>query len=173
MLCLVIGEIFLFIQIGGQIGALMTILLVFTTAFFFLSLMRRQGFAAFTQAYADLARGAPPFIALGEGVLILLAGLLLLVPGFLTDAIGFLLLIPPIRQFMAEFVIGGIIPVDIFSELLKNRPKQQGFEEQENVYSESHFDIDNENKPKPDPQMRENGDIIDTDFNVEDERNSR
>lgn len=144
LLCLVIGEIYLFIQIGGQIGALTTILLIFATALLGLALMRQQGLTAFTQAHADLVRGVPPFVALGHGVLILFAGLLLLVPGFLTDIIGFLLLLPPIRQFIAEFIIGGIIPIDIFSELAKNRPK-----------------------------TGENGDIIDADFNVEDERNSK
>jgi len=144
LLCLVIGEIYLFIQIGGQIGALATILLIFATAILGLALMRQQGLTAFTQAHADLVRGVPPFVAIGHGVLILFAGLLLLVPGFLTDTIGFLLLVPPIRQFFAEMIIGGWIPIDIFSELVK-----------------------------PSPKTAENGDIIDADFQAEDERDPR
>ncbi|MDD9798107.1 MAG: hypothetical protein OXT03_03230, partial [Alphaproteobacteria bacterium] len=90
-----------------------------------------------------------------------------------------------IRQFMAEFVIGGWIPIDIFSELTKNPPQQGEFDKQEGFDEQSgfderkkddespQFDINSTDRQKPHQQMDENGDIIDADFNVEDERNPK
>lgn len=90
-------EIVLFIKIGGLIGLLPTIAIVILTALLGSWLLRREGLAALARLEAALARGQDPSPALIDGVLILAAGLLLLTPGFFTDTLGFLLLLPPTR----------------------------------------------------------------------------
>ena len=75
-------EIYLFIEIGGALGAGWTIVLIFLTAAIGVSAMRRQGLAVLQEAQAAQHAGRPPLAAVAHGVLILLGGLLLLVPGF-------------------------------------------------------------------------------------------
>lgn len=90
-------EIALFIQIGGEIGVAATILWVLLSAVLGVWVMRRQGAAAM----ADLQRAVEEFRDPGQpiahGALIMLGGGLLVLPGFFTDAMGILLLIPPVR----------------------------------------------------------------------------
>ncbi|MEN8176341.1 MAG: FxsA family protein [Pseudomonadota bacterium] len=93
-----LAELYLMIRVGDQIGALSTVLLVVFTAVVGVALVRRQGFAVLTRVQATLARGEPPALEMMEGALLLVAGLALLVPGFATDALGFLLLVPPLRE---------------------------------------------------------------------------
>jgi len=95
-----ITGIALFILIGGEIGVGATILWVLLSAVLGVWVMRRQGAAAM----ADLQRAAAEFRDPGQpiahGALIMLGGGLLLLPGFLTDALGILLLIPPVRGLL-------------------------------------------------------------------------
>jgi len=90
-------EIALFIQLGGVIGVWATIALVIITAFLGAVLLRAQGFAAMTRLQNSMAEGGDPRGPLAHGVMILIAGMLMLTPGFFTDTIGFLLLLPPVR----------------------------------------------------------------------------
>jgi UPF0716 protein FxsA len=91
-------ELYLLIEVGSVIGALPTILLSVFTAILGGALVRWQGFSVLFRAQSAMAREEVPAIELMEGALLLLVGLALLLPGFITDAIGFLLLIPPLRQ---------------------------------------------------------------------------
>jgi len=95
-------EIYLLIQVGEVIGALPTIFMVVFTAVLGVALLRWQGLVTLTRMQASMARGELPAIAMIEGVFLLVAGALLLTPGFFTDGIGFALLIPPIRRFLAQ-----------------------------------------------------------------------
>ncbi|MEM7508422.1 MAG: FxsA family protein [Pseudomonadota bacterium] len=90
-------EIALFIEIGGWIGLWPTIATVILTALIGTLLLRQQGFAALNDLQTRLSEGRDPSSALAHGAMILIAGIVLLTPGFFTDAIGFLLLIPPVR----------------------------------------------------------------------------
>lgn len=94
-------EIFLLLKVGSLIGALWTVLLVVLTAVIGVSLLRMQGISTINRLQACTARGEPPAIPLIEGAFLLFAGALLLTPGFFTDGIGFLLLIPSVRQRLA------------------------------------------------------------------------
>ncbi len=97
-------EIALFIQIGGLIGLWATLGIVVATAFLGTWLVRSQGareVANLRQSFAELRDPSEP---LANGAMILLAGALLLTPGFFTDAIGFALLIPPVRAATFRFV---------------------------------------------------------------------
>tara|TARA_R110000850_G_scaffold259233_2_gene386041 strand:- start:584 stop:1069 length:486 start_codon:yes stop_codon:yes gene_type:complete len=90
-------EIALFIQVGGAIGLWPTLAIVVATAFIGTFLIRAQGAAAMERLRTALSRGQDPSGALADGAAILLAGALLLTPGFFTDALGLALLFPPTR----------------------------------------------------------------------------
>ena len=91
-------EIYLLVEIGARIGAPWTILLVVLTAIVGAWLVRVQGLATWRRFQASLARNELPATALAEGLCLLIAGALLLTPGFFTDAVGFACLIPPLRR---------------------------------------------------------------------------
>jgi len=93
-------EVLLLLEIGSRIGTLNTILLIILTGILGAYLMRFQGFAVFRKIHEDLGRGIPPGNEIMEGALVLAGGILLLTPGFFTDAIGFLLLIPRTRRYL-------------------------------------------------------------------------
>src|SRR3546814_9351477 len=93
-------EIALFIQVGGLIGLGPTLLAVLITAIAGTALVRAQGLKTLQTARAALDRGDSPAPQLFDGVCILFGGLLLLTPGFFTDAVGLLLLLPPVRGLL-------------------------------------------------------------------------
>ena len=93
-------EIYLLIKVGGVIGALPTVVLVVLTAVLGAFLLRLQGFSTMNRMRANMMRGRLPTMEIMEGAALLLAGALLLTPGFFTDAAGFLLLIPPLRRHL-------------------------------------------------------------------------
>ena len=103
-------EITLFVQIGGAIGLGWTLLVILATAMLGARAIRRQGIDALARAQAQMANGKPPVGEIVHGVLILMAGILLLTPGFMTDALGFLLLVPATRLFVLELAAGFILP---------------------------------------------------------------
>jgi len=94
-------EIFLFIEIGSAIGAFQTILLIIITAVVGVALLRQQGLSTLQKVQQQMQHGELPAVGMLEGIMLFFAGALLLTPGFFTDVIGFLLLIPPLRKAMA------------------------------------------------------------------------
>ncbi len=98
-------EIAAFIKIGEAIGVLPTLLGCVVTAIIGAALVRHQGFGVIAKAQGSIARGEMPVDQLGDGVFILIAGILLMTPGYVTDAMGFLLLIPPLRRRIARAAI--------------------------------------------------------------------
>lgn len=95
-------EIFFLIQVGQVIGAGWTIFLVVATAVIGAFLLRLQGFQTLHRAQTSMARGELPATEMLEGLCLLISGALLLTPGFVTDALGFLLLTPPVRQLLIK-----------------------------------------------------------------------
>ena len=93
-------EIYLLITVGGFIGALPTILIIISTAIIGTYLLRAQGIATIQKAQSNLLQGQLPAFELLEGMLILIGGVLLLTPGFFTDTIGFIFLIPILRKYI-------------------------------------------------------------------------
>lgn len=104
-------EIAGFVAVGRQLGIVATLLLVLASAGFGLWLIRRQGIATVRRAVESLNRREAPFKAGFDGLALALAGVLFLIPGFLTDILGFLLLMPPIRDGIWRFLAGRIGPV--------------------------------------------------------------
>ncbi len=92
-------ELAILIQVGRLTSVVATIAIVVLTGVIGAALARRQGFATLQRIRSEIAAGRIPANELAEGLLILLAGLLLITPGFLTDLLGFALLIPPSRRF--------------------------------------------------------------------------
>ncbi len=90
-------ELLLLIELGGLIGPLLTVAVIVITGAAGASLARWQGLSVLRQVQREMAGGQLPAGALVDGVIILIAGALLMTPGFLTDIVGFLLLVPGVR----------------------------------------------------------------------------
>lgn len=120
LLGLPLVEIALFVVIGGAIGLWPTLACVVLSAALGLSVLRGQGLQAMTRLQASMARGEDPAGPMADGAMLMLAGLLLLAPGFLTDAVGAALLFAPVRARVFAFagprmarrvvVVGGLRP---------------------------------------------------------------
>lgn len=93
-------EIYFLITVGSAIGAALTIALIIFTALLGAVLVRAQGFSTFVRVQNQLAQGEMPALEILEGLFLLVAGALLLTPGFFTDAIGFAFLTPPLRRWI-------------------------------------------------------------------------
>ena len=98
-------EIYLFIEVGGAIGAAATIGIVILTAVAGAWLFRAQGLSTLDRARNSMAQGQVPAMELMEGVFLLLAGAFLLTPGFFTDALGFAFLVPPLRRGLIQLAL--------------------------------------------------------------------
>ena len=94
-----LAEIYVLVSVGQAIGGLSTVLLVVITAFIGTSLLRQQGWSTMAKAQQSMAEGRTPAMEMLEGVVILVSGILLLTPGFLTDGLGLLGLMPWSRHY--------------------------------------------------------------------------
>jgi len=99
-------EIGLFIEVGGAIGVWPTIAVVVLTAIAGTGLLRHQGLGALSRMQAGVEHGEVPLGPVFDGFCLLAAGALLLTPGFFTDAVGFLLFVPPLRRALGRFLAG-------------------------------------------------------------------
>lgn len=99
-IALPLAEIGVFITVGQRIGVGMTLGLILLTAVLGAVLLRQQGFAVLQRAQRQFDRGSIPVLEVFEGLCLLVAGVLLLTPGFITDGLGALLLLPPVRQML-------------------------------------------------------------------------
>ena len=110
-------EIFLMIKIGGKIGALNTIALIFLTAIIGLYYARVQGLQTLRSGIINLYQNKAPVYELLSGASIAFAALLLIIPGFFTDLIGFFLLIPFLRNTFFKLILKK-------NEKIKNKENQ-------------------------------------------------
>ena len=97
-------EIFLMIKIGGEIGALNTVALIFLTAIIGIYYARIQGLQTLRSGITNLYQNKVPVYELISGASIAIAALLLIIPGFFIDALGFILLIPFTRNMLFKLV---------------------------------------------------------------------
>jgi len=105
-------EIYLLIKVGGVIGALPTVALVVFTAVLGSWLMRVQGLSTLNRVRTMLMNGEVPAVEALEGVALLIGGALLLTPGFFTDTLGLLAMVPPVRRrFIVWMLKRGVIRV--------------------------------------------------------------
>jgi len=128
-----IVEIYLLIKIGSQIGAITTILLIFTTAIVGVYYAKYEGLNTLKSGFLQLSKNEVPTYQVLSGAAIAFAALLLIIPGFLTDILGFLMIFPISRKF-------------IFSKIIKN---QNFKKEQKNNFIDGEFeDIDDDENDK-------------------------
>ena len=102
-------EISLFIEIGSFVGSFNTILLIFTTALIGVYFVRQQGISTYSKLYNQLQNQEAPIQTMFEGLVILISGILLITPGFFTDALGFLGLIPLTRVIFIKIVANSVL----------------------------------------------------------------
>lgn len=108
LLLLPLAEIAVYIKVGGLLGVWPTIALTLATAILGIALVRMQGVMLLMDVRKAVARGELPAHSALEGVVLLICGALLLVPGFISDALGFLGLIPPLRRMLVKRIAPGI-----------------------------------------------------------------
>jgi len=95
-------EIFLLIKIGSQIGAITTILLIFTTAIVGIYYAKYEGLNTLRSGFSQISKNKTPTYEMMSGAAIAFAALLLIIPGFATDILGFLIIFPISRNFFLE-----------------------------------------------------------------------
>ena len=115
-------EMYILIEVGGFIGALNTIGLVLLTALLGLMLLRQQGFRTLLNARNKLMQAELPTEELVTGIFLAVGGALLLTPGFVTDFIGFMCLLPFTRSFLMSLIATSFFDVSGFSQ--KKEEKQ-------------------------------------------------
>jgi len=111
-------EIYFLIQVGSAIGAFPTVGLILVTAILGAYLFRLQGLTTVQRVQASLSRGEIPAVEMIEGAMLLVSGALLLTPGFVTDAVGFLCLVPGLRRNFARSILE--------SQFINHSPFQSG-----------------------------------------------
>ena len=97
-------EIYLFIQIGGQIGAINTILIILLTAVIGIYFVRMQGLSTLKSGATQIYRNQIPIYELISGAALAIAALLLIIPGFATDIVGFFLVMPVTRNIIFKYL---------------------------------------------------------------------
>tara|TARA_A100001234_G_C12278264_1_gene239942 strand:- start:46 stop:471 length:426 start_codon:yes stop_codon:yes gene_type:complete len=136
-LILIIGipliEVYLFIKIGSQIGAFNTVLLILTTAIVGIAYVRYEGFNTLKSGISHLVKNELPVYEIISGTTLAFAALLLIFPGFATDLVGILLVIPLTRKI-------------ILNRFIKN--KRQNVKENKNFIEGDYEDISDDNDKK-------------------------
>jgi UPF0716 protein FxsA len=146
LLAIPIVEIAVFIAVGDSIGIYYTLLMILVTAILGSILLRIEGFRVLGKIREEMAAGRMPAKEMTSGVMILVAGILLLTPGFVTDTIGFLLFLPPVRSAIRSFLrsriniqtMGAATGFGGFDE----RPPKTGLNEDEDDFDGPVVDLD-------------------------------
>lgn len=142
-------EMVVLIKVGQQIGALSTIALVILTAVIGIALLKQQGIAMLNRANWKMNQGQIPAREMAEGIVLAVGGALLLTPGFVTDALGFICILPGSRHFL-------------FSRVLKNisvNPIHAS-----NGHTATSEPWQQEPTQQPGPSSQRPGDVIDGEF---------
>ncbi len=130
VLALVLGvgavvELIVLIQVGQALGALPTVLLLVVVAALGAALLRREGARSWRAFSTALHRGTPPVREVADGALVLLAGALLVAPGFVSDVVALLLLVPPVRA-VARRLLAGWVARRVVAPGARRRPPPGG-----------------------------------------------
>ncbi|WP_438865335.1 FxsA family protein [Neptunicella sp.] len=148
-----IAEIALLVNVGEQIGGWNTVAIVIITAAIGSYLVRQQGLATLFQAQTKMQSGQMPGQEMAEGLLLVIAGVMLVTPGFITDTVGFLLCLPVTRPFIARAIMQRM-QVQMVNNI--NRQQQSGFGGQ------FHADFQSP------PPSQQDGDIIEGEYENKD-----
>lgn len=156
-ICVPIIEIGLFIQVGDILGLWPTIGLVLLTAFVGASLVRSQGLQTLMSVQNRLRHGELPAQQILEGVMLAVSGVLLLTPGFMTDALGMAVLLPAPRAMLAKYLMTKVVVQGM---------GHSGFHAQGGF---GHGDPFRDNSPQDNPFSRDEGNTFEGEFERKDE----
>ena len=120
-------EVYVLIKVGGNLGALNTVLLVLLTALIGVALLRVQGFRTLMNAKNKLGMAQLPAEEMITGIFLAIGGALLLTPGFITDIFGFLCLVPLTRRILLKVFLNNLRPFEVVNES-KSEAKQDWIE---------------------------------------------
>jgi len=120
-------EMYVLIKVGGNLGALNTVLLVLLTALIGVTLLRVQGFRTLMNAKNKLGMAQLPAEEIITGIFLAIGGALLLTPGFITDIFGFLCLVPLTRRILLKVFLNNLRPFEVVNES-KSKAKQDWIE---------------------------------------------
>ena len=109
-------EMYVLIKVGGNLGALNTVLLVLLTALIGVALLRVQGFRTLMNAKNKLGMAQLPAEEIITGIFLAIGGALLLTPGFITDIFGFLCLVPFTRRILLKLLLNNLSPFEVVNE---------------------------------------------------------
>jgi UPF0716 protein FxsA len=108
ILCLPLIEIAMLVMVGSKIGVLATLGLVIFTGFLGSALLRLQGVSALSKLRREMAAGRAPDKQLADAAMIVFAGILLIIPGFISDVAGIILFIPLVRRWIIKLLAGRV-----------------------------------------------------------------
>ncbi|AGH42250.1 FxsA family protein [Paraglaciecola psychrophila] len=154
-----IVEIAILINVGEQIGGWYTVAIVILTAFAGAHLVRQQGISTLMQAQQKMQAGTMPGQEMAEGLLLVIAGVLLVTPGFVTDGIGFLLSLPMTRPLIAKGLVKRLSIRMINPSFNGNFSQQQPHQQQPHSTDQSEDIIEGEfehkNKSPVNPAIKD------------------
>ena len=154
-----IVEIALLVHVGDIIGGWNTIGFVLLTAFVGAYLVKREGISTLTQAQQKMQQGTMPGNEMAQGLLLVIAGVLLVTPGFVTDAVGFLFTLPPTRKLLAKYLMAKMAnSQSVHASFTTNQGfhshNPQGFRSTNNS-SDDIIEGEFEERPEPKSQLHE------------------
>src|SRR5699024_6272544 len=142
-----IAELYVLIKVGSIIGVIPTVALVLLTTMIGSYLVKRQGLEVLSRVQSAQARGEVPALPLLNGIALFFAGVLLIVPGFISDALGFVLLIPRLREYIARTLLSRIVIITPFGT---SAGRRSGFDDG-TIEGEYRRKSNSEKPKKPDP----------------------
>jgi len=141
-------EVMLFITIGKYIGLWNTILIIVTTGIIGAILVKSQGLSILKKGLEEIQSNKIPIQSMIQGIAIIIAGAFLLTPGFLTDTLGAILLIPPFRSKISLFIIEYLKKRSTFRTTFTQYPKNTNEIKNEKTYEGKYEEIKNEDEKK-------------------------
>jgi len=144
-------ELYLLIELGSVLGGLTTIGLCLFTAALGAWLVRTQGFQTLNRAQTNMSEGRVPAVEMFEGAFIVIAGVLLLVPGLITDLIGFACLVPPLRRLFIKRFLNRTGVSSVVSTVSGNKSTGSGSPADSTSVIDADFERMDENNEKKRP----------------------
>ena len=139
LLLLPLLEIAGFVIVGREVGALATVALVILSSLAGMLLLRHQGFGVMARVRAEMDAGRDPSRQLAHGAMIVLAAILLIIPGFITDIFALLLLLPPVRDFAWSRLKGRIVMATNFGGGFSARRRDKVIDLEDTDYSREDY----------------------------------
>lgn len=137
-------ELWLILKVGSAIGVGSTILLILLTAVLGAALLRKQGFSTLFRARQKMQDGQMPAREMAEGIMLAISGALMLTPGFVTDAIGFSLLVPQVRSLLIQRFQSSVI----FASNVQGKRSYYSADEDSEIIIEGEFTTENDSEDK-------------------------